>query len=72
MQNDKISFAYKKAFQRTWFVLSFIWIASIVAFWFNDDSAASVIMLVGVLPCVILYAIGSVLAWIIEGFAKPE
>lgn len=72
MQNIKIKFAYKRGFRRAWAVLSVIWLMSVIMIKLGDYDPAYWIFMAGILPPIILYAIGAALVWIIEGFAKPD
>lgn len=72
MQNIKIKFVYKRGFRRAWAVLSVIWLIAIILLNFDDGEPLTRVFMAGILPPIILYAIGAALVWIIEGFAKPD
>ena len=72
MQNIKIKFAYKRGFRRAWAVLSVIWLIAMILLNFDDGEPLARIVMAGVLPPIIIYAVGAALVWVIEGFARPE
>lgn len=77
MQKVKIRFAYKRGFRRIWLILSLLWLwffayaswnraeGNIASFW--DE-----FFYIGILPVVVIYALGAATVWIIEGFAKAD
>lgn len=73
MQDVKVKFAYKAGFRRLWLVLSILWLVGAV-FVVSEyrEGAVQAFLLFGLLPVIIVYALGAGLVWIIEGFARAD
>lgn len=73
----KVRFAYKYGVRRAWLVISCLWIIILAMTSWSDahgDLAgyAQVLLLMGVLPAFVLYALAAALVWVVEGFARAE
>jgi presenilin-like A22 family membrane protease len=63
---------YKTGFRRLWLVLSVIWAVFLVTLSFQHTIPVGDFLLSLALPIAGLYALFSGVAWVVEGFAKPE
>lgn len=72
MRNSGVSTSRKAGFRRLWLVISVIWVSATIAISSYDGGSIKVILLAGFLPPALLYALGSAIAWVVEGFAKAD
>lgn len=72
MHKVKIRLAHRAGYRRIWAVISAIWLSIGIWFCVYDNLKFSDILNFYLAPIAITYALGVAVAWIVEGFVKPE
>jgi hypothetical protein len=72
MQKVRIRFAYKQGFRRIFFLMAILWLGFGAYVGWNDSDFWSELLKIGIAPLAILYGIGVICVWIVEGFARAD